>query len=219
MINPDTFHFLKLLKKNNDREWFEKNRGKFELAKADFSLFINELIEQLGKINPALKGQQAKDVVFRIYRDVRFSKNKDPYKLNFGAYLCEGGKKSDKPGFYLQIQPDGKSFAGGGCWMPQGPQLKAVRQEIQFHTADFKKIIENKNFKANFKSLSDIKLKTIPKGFSKDDPHIEWYKYTSYIVEHHYTDKEVLAKDFLKQIAETYKAMYPLLTFLNRAIS
>lgn len=217
-IKPETLEFLKKLKNNNNRDWFEKNRTKFEAAKTDFEDFIQELINQLAKVNPLIKGQLAKNSVFRIYRDVRFSKNKEPYKLNFGAYICEGGKKSDRPGYYIQIQPGNGSFSAGGCWMPDTAKLKAIRQEIQYHPDDFKKIISHKAFIKAFGSLSDIRLKTVPKGFSKDEPALEYLKYTSYIVEHKHSDKGVLSKSFIKENVEIYKAVQPLLMFLGRAI-
>lgn len=218
MIKAETMVFLGKLKKNNNREWFAKNKNNFEAAKSDFDNFITALIGELGKINPALKGQLSKDVVFRIYRDVRFSKNKDPYKQNLGAYICEGGKKSNNPGFYIQIQPGGESFAAGGCWMPDAANLKKIRQEISYHTPAFKKIIGNKNFIGQFHGLSDVKVKTVPRGFKKDDPDIELFKYTSYVVQHQFSDHEVQSKDFIKKNVDLFKVMFPLLTFLKRGM-
>jgi len=211
-------HFLVRLKKNNNREWFEENRPEFEAAKENHLDFVQRMIAELGKINPALKGQSPKDCIFRIYRDVRFSKNKAPYKLNFGAYFCEGGKKSEKAGFYVQVQPGGNSFAAGGCWMPQPPQLKAIRQEIRYHTDEFKDIILARSFKKYFNGLSGDALKTVPKGFSKDDPDIELYKFTSYIADHPFKDKEVVSKNFVKENIAVYKSIFPMLSFLNRAM-
>ena len=219
MINPGTLQFLSRLRKNNNRDWFEKNRQQFEAAKENFSGFVDVLIVSLGKTNPALKGLQSKDCIFRIYRDVRFSKNKDPYKFNFGAYIAEGGRKSDKAGFYVQVQPGAGSFAAGGCWQPESVKLKAIRQEIQYHTAEFKKITGAKSFTGYFKSLSGEQLKTVPRGFSKDEPASELYKYTSYIVEHAFSDKDVTSASFVTRNAEAYKSMLPFLGFLNRAIS
>jgi len=218
-MKPETLDFLARLKKNNNREWFEKNRNLFENAKADFESFVQSLISASGKMEPGFSDLEPKDCIFRIYRDVRFSKNKDPYKINFGAYLCKGGKKTDNPGYYIQLQPDGNSFAAGGCWMPDPPKLKGIRQEIQYHTDEFKKIIGHKSFVSTFGKLTEAKLKTVPKGFSKDDPNLELFKYTSYIVEHKFSDKEVLSGDFVRQNVAVLKAMQPLLGFLNRAIS
>nr|HMT30014.1 DUF2461 domain-containing protein [Bacteroidia bacterium] len=200
------------------REWFEKNRSKYELAKDDHGQFTEELIKELSKINPALKDLQVKDCVFRIYRDVRFSKNKAPYKTNFGCYFVEGGKKSEKAGFYIQLEP-GNSFIAGGCWMPQAPALKAIRQEIDYNLADFEKIMKEKKFKSLFGTLSDMKLKTTPKGYTPDNPGIEYLKHTSFIVETALNDTDFTSKAIVKKCADAYKVMYPFIRFLNTAMS
>ena len=216
MLQKTTLDFLKLLKKNNDRNWFEKNRGKYEIAREDFTVFVNKLIAELGKQDPSLKGITAKDCMFRIYRDVRFSKNKDPYKTNFSAVVCEGGRKSDKACFYIQVEP-GATFIAGGRWMPQPDHLKDIRQEIFYNTKGFKKIISDKTFKKLFKTLSDVKLKTAPKGFDKEFADIELLKYTSFIVETPVSDKQLLDKSLIKQCSIVHKAMLPFLKFLNEA--
>jgi uncharacterized protein (TIGR02453 family) len=216
MLQKSTLEFLKALKKNNNRDWFEKNRSKYDLAKEDFIVFINKLITELSKQDATLKGETAKDAIFRIYRDVRFSKNKDPYKTNFGAVVCRGGRKSDRACFYIQVEP-GNSFIAGGRWMPQPDHLKDIRKEIFYHIKDFKKILSDKTFKKIFKELSDVKLKLAPKGFDKNFPDIELLKYTSYIVETPLNDKSLTNKSLVKQCAVVYKAMLPLLKFLNAA--
>lgn len=219
MISKETLDFLSKLKKNNNREWFLKNHERYEAAKAEFSVFTQDQIGELAKINPVYGGLLAKDCVFRIYRDVRFSKNKEPYKLNFGAYICEGGKKSEKPGFYFQIQPGGHSFAAGGCWMPEAHLLKAIRQEIKYHTPEFRKIINEKNFVKTFGGLSGDQLKTVPRGYDKNDPDLDLYRYTSYVVIHKFDDQDVMKMNFHKLNAAVYKTMLPMLDFLKRAIS
>lgn len=216
MLQTSTLDFLKNVKKNNNREWFEKNRAKYEAARQDFAEFISKLITEIAKHDATVKGVQAKDCIFRIYRDVRFSKNKDPYKTNFGAVVGAGGRKSDKAIFYMQVEP-GNSFVAGGKWMPPAPQLKDIRQEIFYNVNDFKKILNEKSFKKNFKELSDIKLKTAPKGFDKEFPDIELLKYTSYIAETKVDDKILLSKNVYKHCAALHKAMMPFQKFLNDA--
>ena len=216
MLQKSTLDFLKALKKNNNRDWFEKNREKYETAREDFITFINKLIQELTKADSSLKGVTAKDSVFRIYRDVRFSKNKAPYKTNFGSVVCLGGRKSDRACFYIQVEP-GNSFIAGGRWMPSSEHLKDIRKEIYYHTKDFKKILSDKTFKKYFKTLSEIKLKLAPKGFDKNSPDLELLKYTSYIIETPLSDKAVTDKSLLKQCAVVHKAMLPLLNFLNKA--
>jgi uncharacterized protein (TIGR02453 family) len=218
MLQESTLAFLKALKKNNNRDWFEKNREKYESARVDFYDFINKLIADLSKQDASLKGVTAKDSIFRIYRDVRFSKNKDPYKTNFGSVVCKGGRKSDRACFYIQVEP-GNSFIAGGGWMPSTDHLKDIRKEIFYHTKDFKKILYDKRFKKIFKELSDIKLKLAPKGFDKNFPDLELLKYTSYLVEMPLSDKLLTEKSLIKQCAVVHKAMLPLLNFLNKATS
>jgi uncharacterized protein (TIGR02453 family) len=218
MLQQSTLDFLKSLKKNNDRDWFEKNRSKYEMAKADHEKFTQELIKELSKINPALRSLAVKDCVFRIYRDVRFSKNKAPYKTNLGWYFVEGGKKSDKAGFYIQVEP-GNSFVAGGCWMPPAPILKAIRQEIDYNLNDFEKILKEKKFKTVYGGLSDMKLKTNPKGYGADNPAIDHLRQTSFIAQTSISDKEFTAKTIIKKITDSYKAIYPFLKFLNTANS
>jgi uncharacterized protein (TIGR02453 family) len=216
MLQKSTLEFLKALKKNNNRDWFEKNRGRYESARENFTVFINKLIAELSKQDASLKGVTAKDSIFRIYRDVRFSKNKDPYKTNFGSVVCQGGRKSDRACFYIQVEP-GNSFIAGGRWMPSTEHLKDIRKEIFYHTKDFKKILSDKTFKKLFNELSDIKLKLAPKGFDKNFPDLELLKYTSYIIETPLKDKTLMDKSLIKQCAVVHKAMLPLLNFLNRA--
>ncbi len=217
MIKASTISFLKALKKNNDREWFDKNRERYSMAKEDHHIFIEQLIKDFSKVNPMLKGLTAKDCVFRIYRDVRFSKNKDPYKTNMGAGINPGGKKMEMAGAYIHIEP-GRSFIAGGRWMPDAPTIKAIRQEIDYNLPKFKKIISDKNFVKQFKKLEDEKLKTAPKGYPKDHPEIELLKYTSYIVSRELDDKLIQSKDLIKELTIAYKTMLPFLNFLNEAV-
>lgn len=218
MIQPSTLEFLNLLKKNNKREWFEKNRLKYESALDDVHSFLAKLIEASSVFDTSLSGLTPKNTLMRIYRDVRFSKNKEPYKNNFGASLSKGGKKMAFAGYYLHLEP-GKSFIAGGMHMPEPDKLFKVRQEISYNTKEFKKIIENKSFKKYFHQMWDgDKLKTAPKGFPKDHPEIELLKFKSYMVTHDFNDKQVLDKNFLKSCLAVFKEIKPLNDFLNRAL-
>ena len=217
MIEKSTLEFLSKLSKNNNREWFEKNRSTYENTKTNFKVFVDDLILSTSKFDPAIKNLESKNCIFRINRDVRFSKNKSPYKNNFGASISPGGKKSFSAGYYIQIQP-GESFIAGGMWQPPAPQINAIRQEIDYHSNEFKKIISAKEFKKLFGILSEEdKLKSAPKGYDKMHPEIELLKHRSYIVVHPFKDSEVLSKDFLKNCCNTMKAMHPLNIFLRRA--
>ena len=217
MINKTTLEFLAQLSKNNNKEWFDKNRPTYEIAKTNFKEFVDELILNVSKFFPSIKDLLAKDCIFRIYRDVRFSKNKDPYKNNFGAILAPGGKKSLSAGYYFQLQPTA-SFVAGGMWQPPSPQINAIRQEIDYNANEFKKIISNKKFKEYFGELpNEDKLKSVPKGYDKSHPEIELLKHKSFIVVHNLKDKDVLSRDLIKDITATFKVMHPFNSFLRRA--
>lgn len=217
MINKSTLEFLAQLSKNNNKEWFDKNRSSYEMAKNNFKGFVEELILNVSKFDSSIKHLEAKDCIFRINRDVRFSKNKEPYKNNFGAILSPGGKKSFSAGYYFQLQPNA-SFIAGGVWQPPTPQINAIRQEIDYNAMEFKKIIGSKEFKKYFGGLSsEDKLKSAPKGYDKTHPEIELLKYKSFIAVHNLKDKEVVAEDFIGNITTVFKAMLSFNSFLRRA--
>ena len=164
MLQQATIDFLKKLEKNNNKEWFDKNRKLYEAAKADYEAFVTAVYAELTKLEPRLAEHKAKDAIFRIFRDVRFAKDKSPYKANFGAYMSRGGKKSPDAGYYMHLQPGGKSFLAGGMWMPEGPVLKKVRQELDYNFKEFQGIINKASFKKLFTKWEGETLKTIPQG-------------------------------------------------------
>jgi uncharacterized protein (TIGR02453 family) len=218
MLQSKTLAFLSGLKKNNNREWFEKNRSVYETAKADVQKFVDDLIIELSKFDKSITGLEGKKCLFRINRDVRFSKNKAPYKSNFGASIKPGGKKSNIPGYYVHIDPS-SAFLAGGIWMPESEQLSAIRQEIDYNFSEFKGIINNKNFKKHFGKLSqeDV-LVNVPKGYVRDNPAADFLKLKSFIAYKEIGSKEVTSKIFLKNCSETFKAMYGLNIFLRKAM-
>jgi uncharacterized protein (TIGR02453 family) len=217
MIQKSTFDFLTKLKKNNTKEWFDKNRPEYEIAKTDYKEFIAALIQTIARFDPSVKTLEPKHCIFRINRDIRFSNDKTPYKINLGATIGPGGKKSYDAGYYIHIQP-GASFLAGGVWRPPAPQLHAIRQEIDYNVPEFKKIISHKDFKKYFGSLSEEdKVKTTPKGYDKSHSEIESLKLKSFIMVYDLKDKEVLSKDFNHLCADVFKAMYPMNLFLRRA--
>jgi len=211
--------FLKSIAKNNNREWFEKNKPKYLEAKLTFEDFLEALHKELVMFDESLAALNPRKQGFRIYRDVRFSKDKRPYKVNMGAGFSEHGKMDQEPGYYIHIEP-GKSFIAGGLYMPDAENLSKIRQEIDYNTKDFLKILNDKKFKKLFPTLGDFdKLKTAPKGYPKDHPHIDLLKHKSYIVSHNFTDLEVLDKKFAKKAAEVAKTLKPLNDFLKAAIA
>lgn len=210
--------FLKSLAKNNNREWFEKNKSKYVEVKLQFEDFLEAFHKEAVKFDESLGGLNPRKLGFRIYRDVRFSKDKRPYKVNMGAGMSAHGKMEQEPGYYIHIEP-GKSFVAGGIYMPDNENLAKIRQEIDYNIKDFQKILNDKKFKKLFPALGDFdKLKTAPKGYAKDHPNIDLLRYKSYIVSHNFTDAEVIQKDFVKKAAAACKTLLPLNTFLKRAM-
>lgn len=210
--------FLKSLAKNNNREWFEKNKPKYLEVKLQFEDFLEAFHKEAVKFDESLGGLNPRKLGFRIYRDVRFSKDKRPYKVNMGAGMSAHGKMEQEPGYYIHIEP-GKSFVAGGIYMPDNENLAKIRQEIDYNTKDIQKILNDKKFKKLFPALGDFdKLKTAPKGYAKDHPNIDLLRYKSYIVSHNFTDAEVIQKDFVKKAAAACKTLLPLNTFLKRAM-
>lgn len=212
--------FLTKLAKNNDRVWFEKNKETYLEAKENFEVIVTKVLEDLAKFSPELGGLNPKKLPFRIYRDVRFSKDKSPYKTNMGAGFSPKGKLVQEPGYYLHIQPGNKSFVAGGIYMPDAPNLSKIRQEVDYNGEKLLKILKDKKFKKWYNGLDDFdKLKTMPKGYSVDNPYIDLLKNKSFIVSHSFTDAQVKDKKFLKNVAEAYKAIKPLNEFLKEAIA
>ena len=219
MLQPSTLKFIKDLKKNNNKPWFDTNRKKYEVAKADFISFVDNIIGATTKFDPAVSSLKAKDCIFRINRDIRFSKDKSPYKTNMGAYINPGGKKINTPGYYFHCEPGG-SFAAGGLYIPEPAVLAKVRQEIDYSFDEWKKIINDKTFKKYFTKVDGREaLSRPPKGYTVDNPAIEFLKMKSFIVSRPLTDTELTGKNLLKEVAKTFEAMKPMIDFLNRGMS
>ncbi len=218
-INKQTFDFLANLAINNNREWFLANKASYETAHENVVAFADDLLTKLQKIDASiLSSPTAKKFVMRIYRDVRFSKDKSPYKNNFGISFAANGKNGNYPGYYIQIQPN-NNFIAGGYWMPEATHLKAIRQEIDYNTSQFKEIIEATDFVNYFEGLSqEDKLKTCPKGYSADNENIELLKLKSFTVFHSFTDEEMMGSKIITEMVNGLLLIYPLTNFLKNAI-
>jgi len=220
MLQPSTLKFLRDLKKNNNKPWFDAHRPQYESAKKDFEVFIQEVITKHGKNDPDIKDIIAKNCLFRINRDVRFSKDKSPYKSNMGAYISKGGKKSPYSGYYFHCEP-GQSFIGGGIWQPEPDKMKKVRQEIDYNWDEFKKIVGSKKFKSIYNDLhtgDDMSLSKVPQGFEKDNPAATYLKLKSWVAMRNIKDTDLTSKGLLKLTLDTFDTLLPLLRFLNRAV-
>lgn len=222
MLQPSTVKFLKDLKKNNNKAWFDANRKVYEAAKADFLQFIQSVIDLHGKKDASIKNLLAKDCLFRINRDVRFAKDKSPYKTNMGASINKGGRKAENSaGYYFHLEPGGV-FTGGGIWMPMPPELKKVRQEIDYNFADFKKIINAKKFKSVYGELSnnpEYKLSRVPKGYAPENSAAEYLKLKSYIAMIKISDADLTSKTLVKKTVAAFEALQPLIEFVNKSLS
>jgi len=217
-ISSKVFDFLKLIDKNNNREWFNDNKNLFLEAQSDFQDFTEELISEMGKFDETILKLDPKKSLLRIYRDTRFSKDKTPYKNYFGASLGMG-KINTKAGFYLHVQP-GKSFLGSGIYLPDSPVLKEIRKEISLFKDDFLKVIDDKDFKKYYAELDqEHKLKNVPQGFEKEDPMGEYLKLKSFIGVHNITNKDLSDKNAVKNISKIFEAAKPLNDFLDTSIS
>jgi uncharacterized protein (TIGR02453 family) len=186
----------------------------------DFSNFLQLVIDAVQKSDPSITGLTARDCLFRINRDIRFSKDKRPYKSHFGATIKRGGRKSVYAGYYFHLEP-GQSFVGGGLWMPEPAQLKNLRQEIDYNWDEFEGIIKNKTFKKTYGDLyggGDIKLINIPKGYEKDNPGADYLKLKCYIAEMRLDDEELVKAGLHKKTVAAYEALQPLLHFINRSL-
>ena len=221
MFQSSTLKFLRDLKKNNNKPWFDAHRNQYEEAKGDFENFIGSVLDKLGKKDDTIRDLKPKQCTFRINRDIRFSKDKTPYKTGLGASIDRGGKKSIFAGYYIHLEP-GKSFIGGGLWMPMPIEMKKVRQEIDYCFDEFEKIVGSKKFKSVYGELhrgDDVSLIKVPQGFEKDNPAAEYLKLKSWLAMKNLSDADLTSKELLKKTLNAFETLQPLLTFINRAVA
>ena len=209
--------FLGKLKANNNREWFQANKSLYDDARGEFEQCIAILIPVIRGIDPDVDVVSPKECMFRIFRDVRFSRDKSPYKTNFGAFIARGGRKSPYAGYYLHIEP-GASFVGGGAYMPESRYLKAIRTEVFENTEEYKTIIQSEAFRKYFGGIFGEKLKTAPKGFPKEFPDIDLLKNKHYAVAHRVEDGFWFSDNLIDELTEIFSALSVFNRFLNNAI-
>ena len=220
MLHSSTIKFLKDLKKNNNKPWFDTHRPQYETAKQDFAGFIQLLIDKHGVNDKSIATLKAKECMFRINRDVRFAKDKSPYKTNFGASINKGGKKSMLAGYYFHLEP-GRSFVGGGMYVPMPEDLRKVRQEIDYNLDEFKKLVGAKKFKSLYGDLDrseEYSLSRVPKGYEPTNPAAEYLKLKSYIAFVSLSDADLTSKTLVKKAVDAFVTLQPLLNFLNAAV-
>jgi uncharacterized protein (TIGR02453 family) len=209
--------FLEELAKNNNREWFHENKEWYEESRDKFLFLTDVMINEIRKFDPEIPTMSPKDCMFRIFRDVRFSNDKRPYKTNFGSYISKGGRKGMYAGYYFHISPD-ESFVGGGIYMPPAEPLKAVRNYVAENASEFLEITNSPEFKKTYPAMYEDKLKTAPKGFLKDHEHIDLLRYKSFIFSHSFSRNDLLGKDYITKMVAAFRVLQPFNQYLNNAV-
>ncbi|MBC7615571.1 MAG: DUF2461 domain-containing protein [Pedobacter sp.] len=217
MLNKKTFDFLEKIVENNNREWFAENKYLYEEARVDLLMLITELIKEFSAIDLQYSADtEPKKALMRIYRDVRFSKNKDPYKNNYGIAFDVKAYGPNTPSYYLHIQP-GKCFFGVGFWQPESQILKMIREEIDYNASEFLSVIDADDFKTTFRLSEEDKLKKAPKGYEIEHPQIELLKLKSFIAIYNIEDREFFKPTIVNKLKTAFKIIQPFVLFLRKA--
>ncbi len=217
-ITAATMKFLRDLKQNNNRAWFDANRQRYEAARAEFIAVVDALLAGLAHLDPRLLELEPADCIFRINRDTRFSRSPEPYKIHFGAFITDRGRKVDRAGYYFHLQPGGCMVAGG-LYMPPAPELRAVRHAILDNAAGLRQVIGKRGFVAAFgRELPGAKLKTAPREVPKDHPDVDLLRLKSFEVYRDLPDRALLAPDLIETVMQYFEAMHPYVAWLNNTL-
>lgn len=221
MISTDSLQFLEDLKNNNHRDWFQGNQKRYTEFKKDYKQLVEAFIAEMSKGDESLKHLEFKNCSFRINRDIRFSKDKSPYKTNLGIWMSCGNKEFNLAGYYVHIEK-GASFIAGGLHQPDAVALKKMRREIAGFYEDLEEIVDNAEFKRTYGALDrdeNNTLKTAPKDYDKDHPAIEFLKLKSFTATAKLSDKDIMSKDFVKETSKKLLVLKPLVDYINRALT
>lgn len=217
-MNAALFRFLNELKVNNNREWFQEHKKQYDALRDEFIGVVQQLIDRIAIFDPEIAGLDAKSCVYRIYRDIRFSQDKTPYKTHFGAYMTGyGGRTSPYSGYYLHLEP-GNSLLSGGVWCPPSPLLKKLRKDIYDNIDEFVEIIGNKDFKKTFPVLEGEMLKRMPDGYPADSPYDYILKHKDFTVSSPKPEEYFYTENWMDQAAEDFRKLYPFNRFLNYTV-
>ncbi|TGL03749.1 DUF2461 domain-containing protein [Leptospira levettii] len=218
-LSIEVIQFLSDLKKNNKRDWFLENKSRFDEIQKELLSYTGALLSGIEKFDSSMKGIDPKSCIFRIYKDVRFSKDKSPYKTHFGIFMRGGNRKIDGTGYYLHIEPDG-SLLGGGCYQPDAQSLYKIRDRIANDSKGFLKIINDAKFYDTFgNEFYAEKVKTVPRGFAKDHPMIETLKYKGFAVAKNLKNGDLTSKLSSEDLVKLFRFVYPLNQFLDQAMN
>ena len=212
--------FLTELKDNNNKAWFDAHKSQYLEAKSEFEAAVQQFIDGMVKVDPSVAGLTVKDCVYRIYRDVRFSNDKTPYKTHMGAFLCPHGRNSNYAGYYMHIEAHGSDYIGGhilaaGSYMPTPKQLESIRTEILDNSEEFMATISDAK---GFVMENNSKLQRVPKGFPADFKYADMLKYKDYSIYKTLSDRDILAPDFIGRVVADLSLTVPFITTLNKAI-
>lgn len=214
VLTASTLDFMRDLAQNNNRDWFQTNRKRYDAAKSEFTAFVGQVLQNVLSFE-ALPNTDPKNCIFRINRDVRFSKDKAPYKQNLAAAIGPGGRHSGRIDYYFHIQPGNESFIGAGMWQPTPANLAKFRQEIDYNAESLTDIIEAPDFRAYFPEISGQSTKTAPKGYTADHPHIDLLRRKELFFMHRYTDAAVLKPTFADELTKGCQLLKPYCDYLN----
>lgn len=215
-ISQDNFKFLNALKNNNNRDWFNDNKSTYQSCHNEMIDFADAILSEMQK-HDNIETVSGKKSLMRIYRDVRFSKDKSPYKTNWGG----GFKRATellRGGYYFHIEPN-NIFIGGGFWGPNSADLLKIRKDISANPDELRKIISSKSFQNTFGDLQGEKLKTCPKGFDKNDPALDLLQFKQFLIAKKFSDKEAMAEDFHKEVNKVFKAMRPFFDYMSYVLT
>lgn len=216
-MNAQVIEFLKELRQNNNREWFHANKDRFDALRIAFIDDVQLLINRIALFDPEVVGIEAKDCFFRIYRDIRFSPDKTPYKIHFAAYIAQGGRASERGGYYIHLEP-GNCLLSGGVWCPPPPLLKKLRQDIYDHIDEFTAILEEPSFKAIYPAMEGETLKRMPAGYPADFKYGEIIRHKDFSVASYKPDEFFTQENWLEQSAACFEKLLPFNRFLNYTV-
>lgn len=214
---PGILEFLKLLAANNNREWFQAHKADYQEVQADFDELLSTVIARIAGFDESVSHVRPQDCTYRIYRDIRFSPDKSPYKNHIGGYINAHGKKSNHCGYYLHLEP-GNCMLAGGSWCMPAPMLKAVRQAVFDNIEEYKAIVDDPSFRQYFPVVGTERLKTAPKGFPKDSPFIEYVKPKDFTVAYSVPDSFFQDPLFINRIEEVFRQLKRFADFTNYTI-
>ena len=211
-----SFEFLKAIKKNNNRDWFNTQKETYLIELAHLEQFANALLSKMNK-HDVIETPSGKKSLHRIYRDTRFSKEKTPYKTNWSGGFSRAGKQR-RGGYYYHLEP-GSSFVAGRFWGPNPEDLKRIREELTYDATPLRKILKSKPFKNTFGTLLGEQVKTTPKGFDANNPAIDLLRYKQFLVKKSFSDNEVFDKHFVEKAAQTFRSMRPFFDYMSEVLT